>query len=262
MSGEFLSVRNVVKRFDGLVAVDGVSFDIAAGSIVGIIGPNGSGKTTLINMITGVYVPNGGDIVFEGRPIGGRKPFEIARLGIARTFQNIRLFDELTVLENVMVGADAARQGGYFPALLDTSSERKRQETAAGDAMQLLGSLGEDLALRAGVPAGTLPYADKRRLEIARALALRPSLLLLDEPAAGMSPDEIRMLIREIKSLAGRGLTIILVEHKMRLIEGVTERVVVLDHGRKIADAPFDSVRRDKRVVEAYLGRSYADAQS
>lgn len=262
MSDTFLSVRGLVKRFDGLVAVDDVSFDVRAGTIVGIIGPNGSGKTTLINMITGVYVPDGGEILFEGKPIASRKPFEIARLGIARTFQNIRLFNDLTVIENVMVGADGGREGGYFPALIGTAAERRREADARRDALQLLAGLGDDLVQRADLPAGTLPYADKRRLEIARALALRPSLLLLDEPAAGMSTDEIRMLIREIKALAGRGLTVVLVEHKMRLIEGVTDCVVVLDHGRKIADAPFDQVRRQKSVIEAYLGRSYADAQS
>jgi branched-chain amino acid transport system ATP-binding protein len=261
MTDAFLSVRNLTKHFDGVVAVDDVSFDVAAGSIVGIIGPNGSGKTTMINMITGVYVPDGGDILFEGRSIAGRKPFEIARTGIARTFQNIRLFDALSVLENVMVGADASRGGSYFPALLGTVAERRREDGARRDAVQLLASLGEDLAMRADMPAGNLPYADKRRLEIARALAMRPNLLLLDEPAAGMSPDEIRMLIREIQGLAGRGLTVVLVEHKMRLIEGVTDRVIVLDHGRKIADAAFDQVRRQKSVIEAYLGRSYADAQ-
>ena len=257
-----LSVRNLAKHFDGLLAVDDVSFDVPAGSIVGIIGPNGSGKTTLINMITGVYVPSAGDILFDGQSVAGRKSFEIARIGIARTFQNIRLFDELSVLENVMVGADAARGAAYFPALLGLGSELRREADAARDAMALLASFSDDLVRRADVQAGTLPYADKRRLEIARALALRPRLLLLDEPAAGMSPDEIRTLVREIKGLAVGGLTVILVEHKMRLIEGVTDSVIVLDHGKKIADAPFDQVRRQKNVVEAYLGRSYADAQS
>lgn len=257
-----LSVRNLAKHFDGLVAVGDVSFDVPAGSIVGIIGPNGSGKTTLINMITGVYVPSAGDILFDGQSVAGRKSFEIARIGIARTFQNIRLFDELSVLENVMVGADAARGGAYFPALLGLGSELRREAEAARDAMALLASFSDDLVRRADVQAGTLPYADKRRLEIARALALRPRLLLLDEPAAGMSPDEIRTLVREIKGLAVGGLTVVLVEHKMRLIEGVTDSVIVLDHGKKIADAPFDQVRRQKNVIEAYLGRSYADAQS
>lgn len=258
--GSILSVRNLAKHFDGLVAVDDVSFDVPGGSIVGIIGPNGSGKTTLINMITGVYVPNAGDVLFDGQSIAGRKSFEIARIGIARTFQNIRLFDELSVLENVMVGADAARGGAYFPALLGRGDELRREACAARDAMALLASFGDDLVRRAEVPAGSLPYADKRRVEIARALALRPRLLLLDEPAAGMSPDEIRTLVREIKGLAVGGLTVVLVEHKMRLIEGVTDSVIVLDHGKKIADAPFDRVRRQKNVIEAYLGRSYADA--
>ncbi len=257
-----LSVRNLAKHFDGLVAVDDVSLDVPAGSIVGIIGPNGSGKTTLINMITGVYVPSAGDILFDGQSVAGRKSFEIARIGIARTFQNIRLFDDLSVLENVMVGADAARGGAYFSALLGLGTELRREADAARDAMALLASFSDDLVRRADVKAGTLPYADKRRLEIARALALRPRLLLLDEPAAGMSPDEIRTLVREIKGLAVGGLTVILVEHKMRLIEGVTDSVIVLDHGKKIADAPFDQIRRQKNVIEAYLGRSYADAQS
>jgi len=261
MRPPFLAVRGLAKHFDGVVAVDDVSFEVPSGGVVGIIGPNGSGKTTLINLITGIHAPSGGEIVFENMSIGGRKPYQIARLGIARTFQNIRLFDDLTVLENVMVGAEARRTNTYFSALLGTVAERKSEEAAADEARALLSTFGEDLAARSHERAGALPYADKRRLEIARALAARPSLLLLDEPAAGMSHDEIRMLVREIRRLAGGGLAIVLVEHKMRLIEGVTDKVVVLDHGRIIADAPFEQVRRRREVIEAYLGRSYADAQ-
>jgi ABC-type branched-subunit amino acid transport system ATPase component len=257
-----LSIRNVSKCFEGIVALDDVSFDVESGQIVGIIGPNGSGKTTLINLITGVYRPTAGDIRFRDATLVGCKPFEIARRGIGRTFQNIRLFDQLSILDNVLVGSDQHHAFGYFGSLAGTRATADREEAARQEAVRVLSRVSGNLLREKDRFAGQLSYADKRRLEIARALAMRPQLLLLDEPAAGMSPHEIRVLISDIRRIAADGVTVLLVEHKMRLIEGVTERVVVLDYGRKIAEDTFERARRNPHVIEAYLGRSYADARA
>lgn len=256
-----LSVRDVSKRFDGVIAVDGVSFEIAEGEVVGIIGPNGSGKTTLINLITGIYRPSQGAIRFGSEDITGRRLHEIARKGIARTFQNIRLFEDLTVMENVLVGADRWIKTGYWATICGLERVTITEREAARRARDVLVMMHGALDAQRNRLAGQLPYADKRRLEIARALSARPKLLLLDEPAAGMSPAEIRNLADDLRRLANSGIAILLVEHKMRLIEGVTERVIVLDRGRKIADAAFGVVRNDPHVIEAYLGSSYAHAQ-
>jgi branched-chain amino acid transport system ATP-binding protein len=256
-----LSVRDVSKRFDGVLALDRVSFEVAEGEVVGVIGPNGSGKTTLINLITGIYRPTRGTITFRGEDITGRPLHEIARKGIARTFQNIRLFEEITVMDNVLVGADRWIASGYWATVFGLPHVKAAERDARIHARELLALMHGALDVQRDRPAGQLPYADKRRLEIVRALSAKPKLLLLDEPAAGMSPAEIRNLVDDLQRLAQSGITILLIEHKMRLIEGVTKRVIVLDHGRKIADDAFGMVRNDPHVIEAYLGSSYADAQ-
>lgn len=255
-----LSVRNLVRKFSGVTAVDDVSFEVEEGTIVGLIGPNGAGKTTMINLITGIFRPTAGDIQFCGESLVGRKAHQIARDGIGRTFQQIRLFDQLTVVENVMVGMDSALKTGYCAALFGFPSSAKEEAKTRSEAMALLGHGYNGLETASERSPAELPYADKRRLEIARALAIRPRLLLLDEPAAGMAPQEIRCLVDDLKRISDNGTTVLLVEHKMRVIEGVTDKVIVLDYGRKIAEGPFDQVRRDPRVVEAYLGRDYVDA--
>lgn len=257
-----LSVRSVSKNFTGVAALSDVSLDVEEGEIVGVIGPNGSGKTTLLNVITGMFPPNGGDISFQGQSLVGRKPHEIAQLGIGRTFQQIRLFEELSVLENVLVGMDFHLCVGYGATVLGLSRVRNEEARGRTEALVVLGRVRSRFNEAPDRGAAELPYADKRRLEIARALAIRPRLLLLDEPAAGMAPQEMRDLVADLKRLNADGTAVILIEHKMRLIEGVTNRVIVLDYGQKIAEGPFDSVKKDKRVVEAYLGRGYASASA
>lgn len=255
-----LTVRNIVKKFDGVTALNDVSFNVEDGQIFGIIGPNGSGKTTLLNLITGIFLPSSGQISFMGESLVGGKPHEIARRGIGRTFQQIRLFDHLSVLENVLVGLDFQLDIGYGAAILDSRKARAEEMRGRIRAREILGWIRGNLDADQDRRASELPYADKRRLEIARALATRPRLLLLDEPAAGMAPQEMRNLVDDLKRLNAEGTAIILIEHKMRLIEGVTDRVVVLDYGEKIAEGRFEDIRRDKRVIEAYLGRDYANA--
>jgi ABC-type branched-subunit amino acid transport system ATPase component len=255
-----LSVRNLVQRFSGVTALDDVSFDIEEGTIVGLIGPNGAGKTTMINLITGICRPTSGDIVFCEKSLVGRKPHQIARDGVGRTFQQIRLFDQLSVIENVMVGMDARLQSSYGAVVLDLPSVRIEEAKIRSEAVRLLTEGRGGLETVSERQAKELPYADKRRLEIVRALANKPRLLLLDEPAAGMAQQEIRNLVNDLLRIRAQGTTIILIEHKMRLIEGVTDKVIVLDYGRKIAEGSFDRVRQDSRVIEAYLGRGYANA--
>ncbi|SDS47746.1 ABC transporter ATP-binding protein [Bradyrhizobium canariense] len=255
-----LSVRDLTQRFSGLTALDDVSFDVEEGAIVGLIGPNGAGKTTMINLITGICRPTSGDILFGGKSLVGRKPHQIARDGIGRTFQQIRLFDQLSVVENVMVGMDSHLRTSYGAAVLDLPSVAREEAKMRADALTLLAEGRGGLEAFSERRAGELPYADKRRLEIVRALATRPRLLLLDEPAAGMALQEIRNLVHDLLRIRSKGTTIILIEHKMRLIEGVTDKVIVLDYGRKIAEGSFDEIRRDARVIEAYLGRGYANA--
>lgn len=255
-----LSVQKIVRRFSGLTAVDDVSFDVEQGSIVGLIGPNGAGKTTMINLITGHFRPTSGEILFCGKSIVGRKPHQIAAEGIGRTFQQIRLFDQLSVVENVMVGMEMHLRSGYCAALFRTRPAIAEEAAARDEAIALLNHSYKDLSLMNGRRPSELPYADRRRVEIARALAIKPRLLLLDEPAAGMAPQEIKSLINDLKRIQSLGTTILLIEHKMRVIAGVTDKVIVLDYGKKIAEGSFEVIRRDRRVVEAYLGRAYADA--
>ena len=253
-----LELRSVSKRFGGLSVITELDLDVKEGEIVSVIGPNGAGKTTLFNLVTGVYRPDTGDIVFEGESIVGLQPHEITARGIARTFQTLRLFLNMTVKENVMAAAWPHTKAGIFRSILRTPGMRREEREIAQLAEERLGFFGERLmGYRWDQPAYSLSYANRRRLEIARATATKARLLLLDEPAAGMNPVETH----EITELIGRlreegGYTILVIEHDMHVVEGISDRVVALDHGVKISEGTFEQVATDPRVVEAYLGTS------
>ncbi|MGZ8372371.1 MAG: ABC transporter ATP-binding protein [Rhodoplanes sp.] len=256
MDDTVLRGRGLTIRFGGLVALDQVDIDVRKGEIVAVIGPNGAGKSTLFNIITGVYAPTDGRVWFNGADITGRPTHEIVARGIARTFQASRLFGDLSVLDNVVLGLHTRTRTNVLEALLLPSKSRRELAQAAAIAEDILGRVGGNLFDQRKRPASELAQADRRRLEIARALASGPKLLLLDEPTAGMDDRDTDALIDDVRKVrADRSdLSIIVVEHDMRLVAALPERVIVLDYGRKIADASFEEVRRNPRVQEAYLG--------
>lgn len=250
----FLEVRSVSKHFGGLVAVDKVSFEVNKGEIISIIGPNGAGKTTIFNMLTGVYTVTEGEIVFEGAPIQNQPPQEIVKTGLSRTFQNIRLFGDMRVIENVLVGMHINTNYNFLDLLFRTKRFRNIEFEKHKTAIEILDSIG--LKDKIHSYAKNLPYGDQRRLEIARAIATNAKILLLDEPAAGMNPQESDDLMRFIKSIRDRGYTIILIEHDMNVVMNVSDRIYVIDYGKKIAEGLPAEIAKNKRVIEAYLGRS------
>ena len=250
-----LRVERLAKAFGGVHAIDNLTFAVQPGTVHSIIGPNGAGKTTLINLLTGVYRPTAGRILFEGADLTGMPPHGFAAAGIGRTFQNLQVFFNMTVVENVMTGRHRLEDCGLLPTLLRTPALAAGERESRARALELLRFLG--LSGRADARADSLPYGALKRLEIARALAGEPRLLLLDEPAAGLNPTEAREIDELIRKLAGTGTTVVLVEHNMHLVMGVSDRIVVLDHGRLLAEGTPETVRDDPRVVDAYLGAAH-----
>ena len=253
LDDNILVLQNVTKRFGGLVAVDDVSINIKRGEIFALIGPNGAGKTTLFNNVTGLFKPTSGHVILNGKDITGSRPHEVARLGIARTFQNIRLFDYMSCIDNVRVGRHVRMHAKLWDSLFKLPAERHEEERVTEEAMELLRFVG--IARQANQYARNLPYGQQRRLEIARALATEPKLLLLDEPAAGFTPQEKVELMALVRKILDRGITVWLIEHDMKVVMGISRNIAVLDHGELIALGPPETIRKDQRVIEAYLGK-------